>query len=281
MISLAEQLATKRIGLALASGFFGFYHHAGVLQALAARGISPARVTGVSAGALVGAMYAAGADPERLGDELLEVRRADFWDAGWPFGRNGFGLLAGHALASRLASVLPVHGFAQCRIPLTVSAYEISTGRVRYLSDGSLVQAVRASCAVPYLFAPVEVDGRAFWDGGFAEKTALVPFLEGPGVDVVVVSHMPPREERRSGSRRGLLSFLPSPAPLLADTPADERRERDARGRRLLEEAGIPVVTLAAPRIWLGPFSMDRARAAMDAGREGTLRLLDSVPDGA
>ncbi len=276
MPTLADRLRGKKTGLALASGFFGFYHHAGVLQALHERGIEPAMITGVSAGALVGAMYASGLSPAETGEALLEVSRKDFWDMQWPLGRKGFGLLSGDAFGARLSSVLPNHGFEQCTVPLVVSAYDIATGRVKYLDSGPLIPAVRASCAVPYLFAPVSIDGRDYWDGGFAEKTALVPFLEKPEVEAVLISHMPSREERRKNSTNGALSRLPSLTSFFADTPPDERLERNRQGELLLSKHGVEVITLAPERIWLGPFSMHMAAEAMKRGREGAAALLDA-----
>ncbi len=283
------------MGLALASGFFGFYHHTGVLTALHQRGIRPARISGASAGALVAAMYASGSSPERIAEVLLAVKRSDFWDAHWPWARNGFGLLAGHRFASVLSSALAVHRFEDCDIPLSVNAYDIEEGRTRHLDSGPLIPAVRASCAVPYLFSPVEIGGRSYWDGGFAEKTPLVPFFLDSDVDVVIVSYMAPRKPhpglplrgegeddggRFKGSREnkktGIFSFLPSLPSLFADTPPDERLARDRASVRLLRDAGKRVMVLAPERVWLGPFSLDRAGAAIDRGREGALEILDS-----
>ena len=293
--TFAEQIREKRVGLALASGFFGFYHHAGVLTALHQRGIRPARISGASAGAIVAAMYASGSSPARIVEDLLAVKRSDFWDAHWPWSRTGFGLLAGHKFASMLSSVLAVHRFEDCGIPLSVNAYDIEDGRTRHLDSGALIPAVRASCAVPYLFSPVEIDGRRYWDGGFAEKTPMVPFFLDSDVDVVIVSYMPPRKPHpglplrgegeddggrfkgsRDNNKSGIFSFLPSPSSFFADTPPDERLERDKASVRLLRDAGKRVMVLAPERVWLGPFSLDRAGAAMDMGREGALKILDS-----
>ena len=108
---LADSLKNKRVGLALSGGFFGFFHHAGVLEALDELGIRPARLTGTSAGALVASMYAAGLEPNEVRRELLSVRRGDFWDPQLPFTRRGFGLLAGYRMSAELSRVLPVHRF--------------------------------------------------------------------------------------------------------------------------------------------------------------------------
>jgi len=275
-MSIAESLKHKRVGLCLASGFFGFFHHAGVMQALAERGVRPSRVTGTSAGALVGAMYAAGLDPDRIGEELVGIGLDDFWDMQFPLTGDGFGLLAGHRFRARLSQALPVHRFEDCRVPLAVGAVGIDDGRVIHLDSGPLLPAVHASCAVPYLFAPVRIDGRRYWDGGFGEKCPLAPFLSEPEVDAVVVSYLPLREQGREAGAGGLVGFLPQMSSLFADTPIEERIERDRASVARLREAGVEVFVLAPERVWLGPFSLERGGESLEQGREGAVRILDS-----
>jgi NTE family protein len=276
MTAHVEKLRGARVGVALCSGFFGFFHHAGVLEALAGRGIRPARIAGNSAGALVGAMYAAGLEPAEVSAELLSVRREEFWDPGWPLTARGFGLLAGEKLAARLARALPVHGFAECRVPLSLGVYGLDDGRMRHLSDGALVPAVRASCAVPYLFQPVAIRGRNCWDGGFGEKTPLAPFIRAGDVDVVVVSYLPPRDAEAGPKRRGVLAMLPRLSSLFADTPRDERLERDRAAAAILRERGVRVLVLGPRPVPLGPFTLERGEAAVRAGRDGAGSILDS-----
>jgi predicted acylesterase/phospholipase RssA len=276
MTAHLETIRGARVGVALSSGFFGFFHHAGVLEALVGRGIRPVRMTGNSAGALVGAMYASGLEPAQITAELLSIRRADFWDPGWPFSPLGFGLLAGEKLAGRLARALPVHGFAECRIPLAVGVYGLEDGRTRHLSRGAVVPAVRASCAVPYLFQPVPIGDRSYWDGGFGEKTPLAPFIEARDVDAVVVSYLPPRDAGAARGRRSALAFLPKAASLFADTPSDERLERDRAAIAILRRAGVRVLVLGPKPVKLGPFTLECGEPAVRAGRDGAGHILDS-----
>ena len=78
--TLREHLREAPFSLAMSSGFFGFFAHCGFLTVLEDEGLLPRRVTGSSAGALVGALWAAGLDASVLEDELRRLRRADFWD---------------------------------------------------------------------------------------------------------------------------------------------------------------------------------------------------------
>lgn len=270
---LSQLLENNRTAVVFASGYFGFYHHAGVLSALWERGVRPVRVSGTSAGAIVAAMYAAGLTPPEIQTALLSIRRSDFTDLQVPFSRRGFGLIGGHRFAATLARVLPVHRFEDCVIPLSLGVYRLKDGRVCQLHTGSLIEAVRASCAVPYMFSPVEINGVIYWDGGFAEKTPLGHLVEDTTVDNVIISYLPPREATGDKPKKtGLFSNI----SFLANTPLDERLERDRKSVDLLRKSGKSVFVVAPPRVWMGPFSLKRAQSALDQGYSGTVQLLDS-----
>ena len=274
-----DRLRDRRVGLVLSSGFFGFFHHTGVLAGLTAAGIHPVRLAGNSAGALIGGLYASGLAPEAIRDVLLNLERRDFWDVHFPFGRGGFSLLAGHRYRAALGRYLQTHTFESCRIPLTVGVYDTDTGRMAYLDKGPLIPAVYASSAVPYLFQPETIGGRRYWDGGFAEKTPLVPFLAHDDVDVILVSYLP---QRGSGEeKQGIRRFVPPLSALFANVPYDERCARDKASLAALETAGREVLFLKPRNLAVGPFSLDRAGAAYERGFDGAAALLSSSVDNA
>src|SRR5688572_18441413 len=97
--TLREWLSEKPFAITLSAGFFGFFAHAGVMTVLEDAGLLPIRVSGASAGALVGGIWASGANATTIRDELLRLRRDDFWDM-----RPGLGLLAGRLFQSRVES---------------------------------------------------------------------------------------------------------------------------------------------------------------------------------
>src|SRR5690348_12536868 len=116
---LAHWLREAPFALTMSSGFFGFFAHAGVLCALEDEGLLPSRISGASAGALVGGAWAAGLDAARFADILFALRREDFWDP-----RLGAGFLRGDLFRARLEAMLPARSFAECRVPLAISAYD-------------------------------------------------------------------------------------------------------------------------------------------------------------
>jgi len=206
--SLRAWLAEGPFGLALSSGFFGFFAHAGLACALERSGLAPARLSGSSAGALVGGLWAAGLGAERIREVLLGLRREDFWDP-----RPGLGLLAGRRFEALLGELMPVARFEDCRWKLAVSAFDALALRTRVLDAGPLVPAVRASCSLPLLFQPAWLRARPLWDGGVLDRPGLAGMPAGPRV---LHHHLASRSPwRRRGSpalqpprREGLVSLV-------------------------------------------------------------------------
>src|SRR5947209_13663229 len=96
---LRDWLAEAPFSLALSAGFFGFFAHAGFISALEDAGLVPDSVTGSSAGALVGGLWASGTPAARIEAELRPLRREHFWDPA-----PGFGLLRGRLFRERVGA---------------------------------------------------------------------------------------------------------------------------------------------------------------------------------
>src|SRR5690349_16728886 len=100
MTSPVEWLRQAPFTLSLSAGFFGFYAHAGFLKALTEQNLTPARITGSSAGAIIAALHAAGHSPTQIKDMLCTLKRQDFWDPGL-----GIGLLKGKKMEAILQNM--------------------------------------------------------------------------------------------------------------------------------------------------------------------------------
>ncbi len=173
--TLEAHLRAEPFTLLLGAGFFGFFAHLGLVEALLERGLAPRRACGVSAGAIVAAAVAAGRGVADLEDRLLALRREDFWD---PF--PGLGLLRGRRFRALLAEVLGgAPTFEELPTPLSVTAYDPLRRRLVVLERGPLIDAVVASCAVPFLFHPVRLDGHLLWDGGVRERSGVSTLAPG------------------------------------------------------------------------------------------------------
>ena len=155
--TLRERLSEAPFGLAMSSGFFGFFAHTGMLTALLDAGLTPVRV------------------PERAALEGLT--RGAFWDPA-----PGLGLLRGRRFRTLLESLLPARGFGQTRIPFAASVYDPLARRTVVLAEGDLAPAIHASCAVPLMFHPVRIGARLYVDGGIADRPGLAGMQAGTRV---------------------------------------------------------------------------------------------------
>ncbi len=225
----------------MSSGFFAFFAHTGFVTALEEAGVAPARVSGSSAGALVGAAWAAGASGPDLARELEALERQDFWDP-----HLGHGLLRGALFREHMRRILPVNDFAQTRIPAAVSVFEVRTRQTRIVQDGEIATAICASCAVPLLFRPVEIAGRSYLDGGILDRPGLAGMPEGERVLYHhIASRSPWRASRWQGkeplpSRPGMLTFmldvLPRSGPFALGKGREARRVAYEATKRALDQ---------------------------------------------
>lgn len=156
-------IARGKVGLALGGGAARGWAHIGVLRALDAAGIKPDIIAGTSIGAVVGGCYAAGQldDLEQFARELTRRRVFGYLD----FNLAGTGLINGQRLCDRLDRHLGGKNIEDLETRFTAVATEIGTGHEIWLSRGPLVDAVRASYALPGIFKPVKIADRWLFDG--------------------------------------------------------------------------------------------------------------------
>jgi NTE family protein len=152
-------------------------HEVGMLRALAEAGIRPDLVVGTSIGALNGAFVAAdpGSAADRLGrmwqgDELRQVFSENLWGRAARLVRSGTHLHSLEPLGRTLEEALPVKDFADLQLPFQCVAAKIETASARWFAAGPVVPAILASCAVPGLLPPVEIDDGHYFDGGLVDS---------------------------------------------------------------------------------------------------------------
>jgi NTE family protein len=162
--SLAAMNAPRRpgIGLALGGGFARGFAHLGVLKVLEQHRIPISHIAGTSVGSIFGAAYASGAPLARILATSRTIRFRDI--ARWSVSR--LGLASNHRLADLIERVFDSQQFEDMKIPLAVVATDLSTGDPVVFRQGPLVEAIRASCAYPGLFEPIQLGTRCLADGG-------------------------------------------------------------------------------------------------------------------
>ena len=167
----ADASRRAKVGVVLGAGAARGWAHIGAMQELDALGLRPDVVVGSSIGSLVGGCYAAG----RL--DMLEVfarsltRRRVFGLLDFSF--TGSGLIGGERLRARLEAALGGIRIEDLPIRFAGVATEIGDGHEIWLRRGPLVEAIRASYALPGVFEPVKIDGRWLFDGAIVNPVPV------------------------------------------------------------------------------------------------------------
>jgi NTE family protein len=159
---LTNHSARPGVALALGGGFARGFAHLGVLQVFEENHIAISHIAGTSVGSILGAAYASGAP---LAQIMATCRTLKFRDiARWHVSR--LGLASNHRLADLIERVFVSQTFENLRIPMAVVATNLNSGEAVVFTEGNMVDPIRASCAFPGIFEPVEIGTRWLVDGG-------------------------------------------------------------------------------------------------------------------
>jgi NTE family protein len=160
-----------KIGLVLSGGGARGFAHLGVIQALNDAGIFPDVISGTSAGALAGVLYADGHTPKEIQKIMNSGSRLDFMRPALP--REGLLQIGG--IIKILKASLHAKSFDELKIPLFVTATDLNNGKAVYFSKGELLDPVIASASIPVLFQPVIINNICYVDGGVLDNLPIRP----------------------------------------------------------------------------------------------------------
>ena len=288
-----------RIGLALGGGAARGWAHVGVIRALEQAGIHPDLVCGTSVGSLVGAAYAAG-----------ELDRFEQWVLGMRIKHViGFmdvsltgGLLKGERVMEFFRRNFVDRPIEQLAMPFAAVATALQTGAEVWLRDGSTVEAVRASIALPALLTPVLRDGITLVDGGLVNPVP-VSLARAMGADkVIAVDLSSDRLGRRLSATPqveapdsaigewirklqenlgGLIpahpssdQYRPPSMPDVLFSSIDIMQDRITRSRM----AGEPPDFIVSPRLaHLHMLDFHRAKEAIEEGKRAVAAILQNL----
>jgi NTE family protein len=211
----SEAKSVPAIGLALGGGFARGIAHVGVLKVLEEEGIQVRYIAGTSVGALIGAAYCSGLTIAELEAVAHQVRFTTF--ARWTLSRYGFA--SNDRMVSFLTRTLKAKTFEELRIPLGVTATDFNTGKGRVFCSGSLIDPVRASCAYPGMFLPVNIDGHWLVDGMLSHPVPTVPLRE-MGARRVLAVHLK-GQWSRNGAPRHLFDVIGQSFAIAQDRMSD------------------------------------------------------------
>jgi NTE family protein len=177
-----------KIGLALSGGGARGIAHLGVLKGLSDLGLNPDVISGCSAGAIVGSMYAAGHD---LKDILAFLKARKFLTYFRPAFRKGF--IKMDDLEKLYLNYFPENSFESLKIPLIINATDLNRGKTVFFSTGELIRPLMGSSCIPVMFEPVIFEGNTYVDGGILNNLPVEPLLER--CDLIIGVHTNPFHE--------------------------------------------------------------------------------------
>jgi NTE family protein len=171
----------KKVGLALSGGAARGFAHLGVIKVLTEHQIPIDFIAGTSAGSIVGAAVACGLSVE----QIIEIGKKMSWFkvSGFPYSTKG--LLSNAPMGELLRKTLPHKNIEDLPTPYAAVACTLETGEEFVFHKGDLATAIRASCAIPGVFVPVEHEGKNLIDGGVV---SLVPAktVKKMGAEIVI-----------------------------------------------------------------------------------------------
>lgn len=151
-----------KLGLALSGGGSKGIAHLGVLAALQEEGLKPEIISGTSAGAMAGAFFSDGSSPKEILQMFSNKKFSEFGSFSIPSG----GIFKTDRFQRFLENHLKARTFEELEIPLVVVAADLAEGRIASFTKGELIPTILASCAVPIVFTPVEINKNHYVDGG-------------------------------------------------------------------------------------------------------------------
>jgi len=310
----APERRRPRIGLALGSGAARGWSHIGVLQELEARGVPIDIIAGSSIGAVVGGCHAAGrlSALEGFARSLTKRRVFSLMDISF----SGAGMIAGGRLRDELSRELEGRRIENLPVVFGAVATEIGAGHEVWLRKGDLVQAIRASYAMPGIFEPVRIDQRWLFDGALVNPVP-VTLCRALGAELVIAVNLVGDAAFRGAliADAAAMSAEPEPEPE-SSIPSTTKRDAhahtgDARqlrrqfGRSANGAPGIaaamldafnitqdriarsrlagdpPDVLISARLSKIGFFDFHRADELIALGRDAARRALNDIADAA
>ncbi|MFN7065633.1 MAG: patatin-like phospholipase family protein [Aquificaceae bacterium] len=242
-----------RVNLVLSGGAVRGVAHIGVIKALEELGFEISAISGVSAGALVGAFYCDGYTPE----EMLRIVKSRDWLKYLRPTLPRLGLISLREAGRYLSGMLSVQHIEDMKRKLFIAVVDIKTGKSLYFEEGSLITLLLGSCALPGIFEPIRYQDYLLIDGGLTNNLPVEPLLSKDGL-LVGVDVNPNVSVERIGSIFHIIlrSFL-----LAVRSSVDKRKE-------------VCHVVIEPELYNYSPFNLTRADEIYRLGYEKTLQVM-------
>ena len=247
-----------RIGLALGGGAAKGFAHVGVIKVLEASGLTPAVVSGTSAGSVVGALYASGLNGFSLQEQSFALDEDRIKDLTL-FGVGG--VIKGDKLQAYVNELVKNRLLEQMAKPFAAVAADLDSGERIIFNRGNTGQAVRASCSIPGVFQPAVIAGKRYVDGGLVSPVP-VDAARQLGADIVIAVDI--SSKAKDGKAAGILSNLNQTITIM--------------GQKLGEQEMTRADVIIRPRVGqIGAADLDQKHVALLEGEKAAQDALPAI----
>lgn len=246
------------IGVALSGGTAKAVAHIGVLRAFRDAGLPIDYLAGTSGGSLVAAFFAAGIPPT----EIAGIAKDLSWGKLVKLRVSRLGVISSKPIEDFVKRHLGEVQFSDFAIPTAVVATDLATGERKAFRSGDVAQAVRASCTIPQIFLPVEIEKKYYVDGGFSEYLP-VDTLRDAGETFVIGVHLA-HKTPMYGRPRNYLQLAMHLTGLVAKTNyVDSIKKAD--------------IVIHPDMDRFSPFDFEPSDDLMDAGYEAANKMIPAI----
>lgn len=253
-------MTRKKVGLALSGGAARGFAHLGVLKVLHDHDIPVDFIAGTSAGSIAGGALASGLSIE----EIFEMAKKIGWFSMTGFSYSTMGLLSNASMGAFVRQHFPVRRFEDLPIPFAAVACDLETGEEVVLKNsGDLATAIRASCAVPGVFVPIDFEGRKLIDGGVVSPVPTKA-VKKMGAEIIIAVDVISSGATYWGSPNTLLGVFFQSAMMLLRTASLHQHYR----------ADVVIIPQIAH---LRPDEIGKMNEFIKAGEASALEKIDEI----
>ncbi len=248
-----------KVALVLGGGAARGFAHVGVIRMLEQEKIPIHMIVGTSVGSLIGALYAS--DPNSFNLEWLSftIEKDDIFDYSVIYSKMG--PVQGERLEKFIQTKVKAKTIEQMKIPFYAIATDLNAGKTWVFEKGSVAKAVRASCSIPGIFQPLEMNGRMYVDGGVT-NTLPVDVARARGADIIIAVSISKNINNPQANSlidvilqsidimgRELVTYKSRGYDVLLEPQVGDVGMTDFTQKKRLMDAGIQAAKQAMPRI--------------------------------
>lgn len=248
-------------GLALSGGTAKSVAHVGIIKALAEENIAVDYITGTSGGSILAALYASGMPVATMEELALEMS----WKKLMSVKLSPLGFISSAKIEEFVRTAIGDITFEDLKIPCFVIATDLETGDKKVFDTGAVAVAVRASCSIPQIYLPVEIDGHNYIDGGFCEYLGIETLRERAGKVFAVGSHLGSTHSRYTHPRNMLHLIMQ-----LTNIMAKKNYVRSELEADFVIHPDLDM---------FGSFDFDNTRTMIDLGYREAMRAMPALYD--